>query len=58
MTEAQACRDRAERDLDAAAAADLETVRFRYLRSAAVWLARAEMFERTGLRALTEDEAA
>jgi hypothetical protein len=56
MTEAQRCRLLAEADRRMAAETNLELVRLRHLLSASVWQARAEMFERTGLKAI-DDEA-
>ena len=56
MTEAQRCRALAEADRRMAAETNLELVRLRHLLSASVWQARAEMFERTGLKAI-DDEA-
>ena len=56
MTEAERCRTLAEADRRRASETNLELVRMRHLLSAGVWQARAEMFERTGLRAI-DDEA-
>ncbi len=58
MTEAERCRKLAETDRRLAAETDLETVRQRHLLSAAVWQARAEMCERTGLKSVSEDAPA
>lgn len=56
MTEAQRCRALAAADRRTAAETNLELVRIRHLLSAGVWQARAEMFERTGLKSI-DDEA-
>ena len=56
MTEAQRCRDLAAADRRMAAETNLELVRIRHLLSAGVWQARADMFERSGLKAI-DDEA-
>lgn len=56
MTEAQRCRALAAADRQMAAETNLELVRLRHLLSAGVWQTRAEMFERTGLKAI-DDEA-
>jgi hypothetical protein len=56
MTEAERCRALAEADLAEAAATNLETVRAKHMQSASVWLARAEMCERTGLKTVREEE--
>ena len=58
MTEAQRCRALAEADRRAADETDLELVRIRHLLSASVWQARADMFERTGLKAIDDEGAA
>jgi hypothetical protein len=58
MTEAQRCRALAEADRRRAAETDLDLVRMRHLLSASVWQARADMFERTGLKAVDDEAAA
>ena len=58
MTEAQRCRDLAAADRRTAAESNLELVRIRHLLSARVWQTRAEMFERTGLKAIDDEKAA
>lgn len=58
MTEAERCRKLAETDRRLAAESDLEMVRQRHLLSAAVWQARADMCERTGLKSVSEEAAA
>ena len=55
MTEAERCRRLAESDRRIADESDLELVRFRHRLSADVWQARAEMFERTGLKSVNND---
>jgi hypothetical protein len=57
MTEAERCRKLAEIDRRLAAETNLELVRQRHLLSASVWQARADMFERTGLKAVQEEAA-
>lgn len=58
MTEAQRCRALAEADRRTAAETNLELVRIRHLLSAGVWQARADLFERTGLKAVDDEKAA
>jgi hypothetical protein len=58
MTEAERCRKLADTDRRLAAESALETVRQRHLLSAAVWQARADMCDRTGLKSVSEDAAA
>ena len=58
MTEAQRCRALAEADRRRAAETDLDQVRMRHLLSASVWQARADMFERTGFKAVDDEAAA
>lgn len=58
MTEAQRCRALAEADRRRAAETNLEFVRLRHLQSAAVWQARADLFERTGLKAVDDEASA
>jgi hypothetical protein len=58
MTEAERCRRLAETDRRMAAETNLEMVRVRHLQSADVWEARADLFERTGLKSAPEEEAA
>ena len=58
MTEAQRCRALAEADRRRAAETDLDLVRMRHLLSASVWQARADMCERTGLKAVDDEAAA
>lgn len=57
MTEAQRCRELAEIDRRLAAETDLAMVKARHLLSASVWQARADMCERTGLKAIVEEVA-
>ncbi|MFC3714218.1 hypothetical protein ACFOMD_16740 [Sphingoaurantiacus capsulatus] len=55
MTEAERCRNLADTDRKMAAETNLEMVRVRHLQSADVWDARADLFERTGLKSVSED---
>ncbi len=57
MTEAERCRALADADRRKAAETDLELVRVRHLLSAAVWQSRADLFERTGLKAVDDEGA-
>jgi hypothetical protein len=57
MTEAERCRTLAEADRGRAAESDLPFVRMRHLLSAAVWQARADMCERTGLKSVDDESA-
>jgi hypothetical protein len=58
MTEAQRCRALAAADRQIAAETNLELVRTRHLLSAGVWQARADLFERTGLKSVNDEATA
>ncbi len=55
MSEVERCRELAEIDRRMAAETNLEMVRMRHLQSADVWEARADLFERTGLKSVPEE---